>query len=50
MYKIIRDLLKDHKGGATFNCFGIWHLLYILLVGIIITYLIKPLPSSLAST
>ena len=50
MYKIIRDLLKDHKGGATFNCFGIWHFLYILLVGIIITYLIIKMKNKSEST
>ena len=30
MYTFLHNLLSDKKGGAVFNCFGIWHLLYIL--------------------
>ena len=29
MYTFLHDLLADKKGGAVFNCFGIWHILYI---------------------
>lgn len=32
MYAILNELLSDKKGGATFSCFGIWHLIYIFLV------------------
>lgn len=40
MYKILHELLKDHKSDITFNCFGIWHIIYILLVTLIITFVI----------
>ena len=32
MYSILSELLSDKKGGATFTCFGSWHLLYIALI------------------
>jgi hypothetical protein len=32
MYSILRDLLSDRKGGATFNCFDGWHLCWIVAV------------------
>lgn len=34
MYPILQQLLSDRKGGVIFTCFGIWHLLYVLLIGI----------------
>ena len=32
MYEIFSTLLKDHKSTITFNCFGIWHILYMLII------------------
>lgn len=32
MYEFLRNLLKDHKSDITFNCFGIWHILFMLLI------------------
>ena len=32
MYDILQEIFKDHKDGAIFNCFGIWHILYIVVV------------------
>lgn len=32
MYAFLSRLLSDHKGGAVFSCFGIWHLCYLFLV------------------
>lgn len=42
MYELFADLLKDHKGEVIFNCFGIWHILFMLLIfiGIISTVLL----------
>ena len=41
MYDILQEIFKDHKDGAIFNCFGIWHILYIVVVfSSIITLLI----------
>lgn len=38
MYELLSNILKDHKGETTFNCFGIWHILYMLIIfGSIIT-------------
>ena len=31
MYELIHEFLSDKKGGAVFNCFGIWHICYILI-------------------
>lgn len=37
MYEVLHGLLMDQKGGTTFTCFGIWHVLYMVLIfGIII--------------
>lgn len=33
MYSAFHELLADRKGGATFTCFGVWHLLYLLVIG-----------------
>ena len=32
MYQNLQNLLSDHKGGAVFTCFGIWHLLYLAAI------------------
>ena len=40
MYPILRQLLSDRKGGAIFTCFGVWHLLYVLLIGVAIASMI----------
>lgn len=42
MYELLRNLLKDHKGSVIFNCFGIWHILFMILIfgGIIATILL----------
>lgn len=32
MYEIMNTLLSDRKGGATFSCFGIWHILYMVAI------------------
>lgn len=38
MNELLSNLLKDHKGEVIFNCFGIWHILYMLIIfGMIIT-------------
>ena len=38
MYKILQNLLSDRKGGATFTCFGLWHILYLAVIfGAILT-------------
>lgn len=31
MYKIISEFLSDKKGGEIFLCFGVWHLVYIII-------------------
>lgn len=36
MYELLHNILKDKKGGETFNCFGIYHIIYIV-IGILIT-------------
>ena len=38
MYGLLSNILKDHKGEIIFNCFGIWHILYMLIIfGLIMT-------------
>lgn len=32
IHELLSDLLKDHKGDIIFNCFGLWHILYIILI------------------
>ena len=32
MNEIISNLLEDKKGGITFNCFGIYHIIYMVLI------------------
>lgn len=29
---MLNQLLSDHKGSAVFSCFGIWHILYLLVI------------------
>ena len=29
---LLSNLLKDHKGDVIFNCFGIWHILFMLII------------------
>lgn len=42
MFELLSNLLKDHKGEVIFNCFGIWHILFMILIfgGIITTVLV----------
>lgn len=42
VFELLSNLLKDHKGEVIFNCFGIWHILFILLIfgGIITTVML----------
>ena len=38
MFELLSNLLKDHKGKVIFNCFGIWHILFMIIIfGSIIT-------------
>ncbi|MBQ7336443.1 MAG: YwaF family protein [Clostridia bacterium] len=38
MYEFLNALLADRKGGVIFSCFGIWHLLYLLIIfGVILS-------------
>ena len=38
MFELLSNLLKDHKGGFIVNCFGIWHILFMIIIfGSIIT-------------
>lgn len=39
MNELITEILKDHKGEVIFSCFGIWHILMMILIfgGIILT-------------
>ncbi|MBR5124089.1 MAG: YwaF family protein [Clostridia bacterium] len=38
MYQTLQSLLADRQGGATFTCFGVWHLLYLAAIfGVILT-------------
>ena len=32
MYKILSELLSDKKGGVIFECFSIWHFLYVAVI------------------
>ena len=32
MNEFLSELLKDHKGSAIFTCFGIWHILYMIII------------------
>ena len=32
MYDLLTNLLKDHKGNVIFNCFGIWHIIYMIVI------------------
>ena len=41
MNELLTNLLKDHKGEQIFNCFGIWHILFMIVIfGSIITILL----------
>jgi len=42
MFELLSNLLKDHKGEVIFNCFGIWHILFMILIfgGLITTVLV----------
>lgn len=37
MYSVLHELLADRKSDVIFTCFGVWHLLYLLLIGGAIT-------------
>jgi len=39
MYNILSDLLSDKKGGAVFNCFGLWHIIYMCIIFVIIFFI-----------
>ena len=32
MNELLSNLLKDHKDGPIFNCFGIWHILFMIII------------------
>ena len=32
LYDFLRKLLEDHVGGAVFECFNIWHFIYMFLI------------------
>ncbi len=32
MYQALQNLLSDKKGGVTFTCFGLWHILYLAVI------------------
>ena len=36
MYEVLNELLKDKKTETVFSCFGIWHILYMLIIFVII--------------
>ena len=36
MYEVLNELLKDKKTETVFSCFGIWHILYMLIIFAII--------------
>ncbi len=40
MYALIHKIFSDQTGGAVFQCFGIWHILYMLVIfcGIILAF------------
>ena len=42
MNELLSNLLRDHKDGPIFNCFGIWHILFMIIIfgAIIITTLL----------
>lgn len=41
MYQLLNQWLSDHKGDIIFSCFGIWHLLYLLIIfGVIIVLIL----------
>lgn len=42
MYDILREILQDHKGDVIFKCFGIWHIIImvIIFIGIALTILL----------
>ena len=42
MNNILREVLKDHKGDIIFSCFGVWHILYMIVIfgGIITTIIL----------
>lgn len=42
MYAVLHELLRDHKGGVIFTCFGPWHFGYIALavLGTLVTLLL----------
>ncbi len=40
MYNFLRNLLSDKKSDVVFNCFGIWHILFIVLTFIVVVFFI----------
>lgn len=40
MYKVLNELLKDKSGDVTFNCFGLHHIIYIVLGILLLVFLI----------
>ncbi len=44
MYNLLNELLKDKKSDIIFSCFGIWHIIYLLIIFstiILLTILLK---------
>lgn len=40
MYELFNELFSDKKDGVIFNCFGIWHILYMLIIFVCIIALV----------
>ena len=41
MHQLLQSLLSDRKGGATFTCFGLYHLIYLAVIfGVILTVIL----------
>lgn len=40
MYNLLSDLLKDKKTDVTFNCFGIYHIIYMVIIFAVIILLV----------
>lgn len=50
LYDLLHKLLEDHKGGTVFECFSIWHFIYMFLIfgGTILTIvLLKNKPQTI---
>ncbi len=50
MYKIMSSLLADRKGDIIFSCFGLWHIIYMMLIFSTIVLIIHKLKNKSAET